>query len=218
MGLTETLVKAGYTLPGQDPNIITEEGGTPHIGATGDKLTTISRSLAASQAKQKKEEEDNRKKMEDQMSMYQTLRDAGYTPGKAHAAVLKGEMPDDLPGPTGKEKKAGLEAEKTEAEIGKIKAETEVVGEKKNTVEAQILNKIARGEDLLPGEQKIYDDVIKKKNPSGLAALLGEDGGSDTPVIEDDMVPVISPEGKRGKVKRSKLEKAIESGFKKVGE
>lgn len=211
MGLTEMLINKGFTLPGQDPNIITSEGGDPQPGVTGDRLTTIARALQASAAQQKMKEQEKQKKVEDQMSMYKTLREAGYTPAKAHAAVIKGEMPKDIPGMTGKERDAGLEQEKTKAEIAKIKAETDVVGTKKGDVESRILNKIANGESLLPGEEKIYEDVIKKKNPEGLANFLAAEDGVQP---DQEQVKLWSPAGKAVKAPKKNLEKLLKAGYK----
>lgn len=240
-GLDALLLSKGYTLPGQDANVITEPGGDPQIGGDISPLGRVLRLVQAHAQQDRVDEQQRQQKLQEQASTYRTLREAGYSPSKAHDAVMNGLLPKDAPGDTAADIKTAQEKLKTDAEItkskaestkldaetGKIKADTAIVGEKKNTIESKILNKLAGGQELNAGEQKIYDDVIKKKNNGGLAELLSQmdnadpsgtveqPAGTTKTTIGDPKVPVVSPDGKLGYVPQSKLEAAIKKGYKK---
>ena len=126
MSLLTTLLSQGFTLPGQDANVIEEPGGTPQIGGDISPLARVNRYLQAQFAKKKMDDAERQKKMDDQLDTYKTLRQSGYSPAKAHAAVISGNLPKDIPeGPDA----AGSTIDKTVADTAKVKAETEVVGE-----------------------------------------------------------------------------------------
>ncbi len=230
-GLDAQLISQGYTLPGQDANVITEPGGAPQIGGDISPLARVAHLIQTHIAQQKIDDQEKQKKLTEQMDTYKTLRDAGYTPERAHAAVISGEIPSQAPdGSPIKDTKAQADIANTKATTEKTIAETSILGDKKSTIESKIMNKIANGEDLLPGEQKIYDDIIKKKNNGGLAELLsqlgtggtssdatgGETAATSTKVTPGDpQIAVTSPDGKQGYVPQSKLAAALAKGFKK---
>lgn len=107
-----------------------------------DPLSNLVRTLAT----QKLTIQDKLKKKQEaaqkKADMYKTLREAGYEPKAAYEAVTKATL----------------------TEPGKEDFSL------KKTVKERIMDKIAKGEDLLPGEQTIYNDVIKKKG-NGLDEL-----------------------------------------------
>lgn len=224
MGLDALLLNKGYTLPGQDPNVITSPGGDPQIGGDISPMARLTRAVQVAVAKKKMDDQEKQKKLQEQMSNYQTLRDAGYSPEKAHAAAMSGDMPKGPADSSITEEATKAKTGLVQAETKKTLAEADVVGTKKSTIESQIMNKLAQGLDLNPGEQKIYDDVIKKKNNGGLAELLSQinDNGTQegTPAAKNESVdadvPVIAPDGTRGKIKASKLSAALAKGFKRV--
>jgi hypothetical protein len=76
----------------------------------------------------------------------------------------------------------------------------------------KILEKIAAGgiESLNPGEKKIYDEVIKKRQPE-----IKEDLGTFVKDQKEEMVKVISPTGAKGSIPKSKLAAALKAGYKK---
>jgi hypothetical protein len=222
MGLEQTLLSQGYTLPGAPRNTINPDGS---FGPASNPMMTIMKGIQTYMTQKKVQDQEKQKKMKESGDTYKTLRDAGYSPEKAHAAVISGDYPKDVPGLTIDDEKDKASLEKTTAETGLLKAQTETTGLKKNTIESGIMNKLAQGIELNPGEQKIYDDVIKKKNNGGLAELLSQmdrnsTGLEGTPANDnksvDADVQVMSPDGVKGKIKASKLPAALAKGFKKV--
>lgn len=154
------------------------------------------------------------KKLNDQMDMYQTLRDAGYDPKSAFEATEKGSFPTAPGGATVKERNADILD--------------------RNTTTQKILKKVADGVDLLPGEQKVYDDYIKKRSTKseddGLEDVLSPNkkpaAKEQTPAElllstnhqKDDAgeyVPMTDPTGKNKKVHKDDVAKAIKAGWKK---
>lgn len=73
----------------------------------------------------------------------------------------------------------------------------------------KILAKLGKGEALTPGEQKIYDEVIKKGSGAS-----GEDALSDLLPGQGEMVKVIDPAGIPGSIPKSKLSAALKRGYK----
>lgn len=236
MPILDELLRQGYTLPGAPRNVIQPDGTA---GMDQGPLANLSQGIQTFIAKQQLADQERQKKLKNQADTYKTLRDAGYTPEKAHAAVISGNLPDDIPGLSTSDEvdqakltesaanveKSKADTIKTIAETGKINAETSVVGDKKNTIESQIMNKLANNLPLNDGEQKIYNDVIKKKNNGGLAELLSQMDnagvGVDTPAgttketVGDPQVAVTAPDGSQGYVPQSKLPLAIKKGYKK---
>lgn len=125
--------------------------------------------------KRKAEEEINQKKeiesKQRRIDMYKTLRDSGYTPAQAHKAVMEDKFPD-VPGQqTEDEKSDALNQQKTKAQINKEKAlagkyrkQTSLLTQKPEDLKEGILRKLANDEALTAGEQRIYDEVIKKSS------------------------------------------------------
>lgn len=140
-------------------------------------------------------------KKKKKFDMYKTLRESGYDSYRAFKAVQSGvEMPEPL-------------AEDTPL--------PERTTKKVPTLEESIKTKVAEGQDLTAGEQKLYNDTIKraKSNSGSLAEILaGEDDDEETPVVEE-FINVVSPDGKNGKFKKSVWEKRkvelLKKGYKK---
>lgn len=229
MPILDELLRQGYTLPGAPRNVIQPDGTA---GMDQGPLANLSQGIQTFIAKQQLADQERQKKLKNQADTYKTLRDAGYTPEKAHAAVISGNLPDDIPGLSTSDEvdqakltESAANVEKTKADTAKTVTETGILGDKKNTIEAKIMNKLANGETLNSGEQQIYNDVIKKKNNGGLAELLSQmdNGGvgTDTPAastketVGDPQVAVTAPDGSQGYVPQSKLPLAIKKGYKK---
>jgi hypothetical protein len=97
---------------------------------------------------------------------------------------------------------------------------------------ATIREKLANGEDLTPGEQKVYDETIKhaqQEDPLSqiikaqnekiavkpvASAPVADKSADPVAAAETTMVPVMSPDGKLGKIPRSKLQAALKAGYK----
>jgi hypothetical protein len=133
------------------------------------------------QDQQTKEAERKQKKFD----QFKTLRDAGYSSQQAYDLILKGT---GLPAPEGG---GDIERQQKEANLEKTKAETEKIGKEKTpSLRDRIINKVAIGETLLPGEQKIYDDTIKRRgdNPDedifGSSSVTGNDMPGTVPAVD----------------------------------
>jgi hypothetical protein len=209
-----------------------QEPGYYQTDPLSNLVRTLKKRKLDIEDKLKKEQEATQKKID----MYKTLRESGYDPKSAYDAVKKNQFPE-LPGTDEVGKKTSRE--RILAKIAKgetlttgeqqvyddtIKhketdenlldetiadktTETETANQKK--MREQILDKIARGTPLTPGEQKIYDEVIKKSQPK-----VQEDLST---VIKDqeEMIAVIAPDGSKGSVPKSKLARALAAGYKK---
>lgn len=203
-----------------------------------DPLSNIARTLKARKleidAELKKKQEATQKKAD----MYKTLREAGYDPKSAYEAVVKGNLPvpgpedNSLPKKSSREKILDKIAKGETLSTGEQQVYDETIKHKEEggsldeaisgvssgetptqkKMREQILDKIARGTPLTPGEQKIYDEVIKKKQASPAAQE-----NLDTVINsqKDEMVAVISPTGVKGSVPKSKLAAALKAGYKK---
>lgn len=112
-------------------------------------------------------QEGKQKKMKSDTDMYQTLREAGYSPQKAFDAVQSGKFPQSPGGDTLKEQKAGLYKERVQAQTEDIKSRTEARTKNRSALQGKIIEKIINGAELSPGEQKIYDDLLKRKSGEG---------------------------------------------------
>lgn len=90
------------------------------------------------------------------------------------------------------------------------------------TLTSNILAKIADDEPLTAGEQKVYDEVIRKYgNKSNLEEALSGDGtdAAAAPIkMQEDTatyVPMTDPTGKPKKVHKDDVQKAMAAGWKK---
>jgi len=131
------LAAMGAVPAGVQPKTITEENGEPG----NYDISTLGRVIRVLNQQKLKVEADAQKKMETakkKMDMYKTLRDAGYDSKSAYESVIKNEM--KVPG---------------EEDFSSIKSPTE-----------RILNKMSKGIALTAGEQQVYDETIKKKQPA----------------------------------------------------
>ncbi len=214
--LINRLIPEGSVMAGQRPKVIVSPNGEPGYHQT-DKLSTLVRGIDAFQTEAKVKEEEQMKKAEKQFDMYKTLRSSGYDPARAFKAVNKLELPDEAGGATDSERKTDASVLKTEAEVEKIKKQTELMTTSKADLSKRILNKIANDETLTPGEQKVYDEVIRKYGKKSsldedLAAAEDKKSGGDK---KTDYVPMIDPSGKKKKVHPDDVEKAIKKGWKK---
>lgn len=116
--------------------IINPQGEAPRsaLEQIGNLLTAIPQEVQKRKERQKTD-------VMDQVKLYSTLREAGYTPEDAHSKVTRtyrstGFLENLISGGTSvfnkptEDDKFGLEREKTKAETGKIKAETGLATEK----------------------------------------------------------------------------------------
>lgn len=228
MAWYDSLLQMGYVPAGMTPKAVVTPGGEPGHYKT-DMFSTIARAL--DQFNQKLQL-DQQKKMEETKKtadMYNTLREAGYDSERAHRAVMKMEFPKETPGTPLAEQKTRADISKTEADVGEskaregyYKAQTEqVVTGNKKTLRDRILKKIADGEPLTPGEQRIYDEVIKKESTLDLATILGGGAEKDntpvddltTPTQQPEYVPMLKPDGTAVKVHKDDVQKALLKGY-----
>jgi hypothetical protein len=173
MGVETLLAQMGYRPAGSGSRI-------------GDILSSLAEVNKTMQDAQTKEAEEKQKKFD----TFKTLRDAGYSSQQAYELILKGT---GLPAPEGE---GNVEQQQKEANLAKTKAETEKIGkEKTSSLRDRILGKVAAGEILLPGEQKIYDDTIKRRGDN-TDEVIDFGGGSDIPgTVPAGARPTKLPEG-----------------------
>lgn len=225
MGIGEMLLQSGYVPAGQVPNRVQVQGNDP--------LSRLSAALDTYQAKYKADELAKQQAITRQLDMYKTLRDSGYTPSDAYDAIKKNKLPAAAGGQP-------LAEQKTQAEIDNIKASTELkvatadkvtkagLADNQKTLISSILNKIAEDQPLTPGEQKVYDEVIRKYgNKSALEEALGGGSGSaasaaagqapaaNTDTTIQDYVPMTDPQGNKKKVHKEDVAKALSVGWTK---
>lgn len=215
----DALLEQGYTLKGMPRKRINTDTGETGYEETST-LGRIAQNISGFLLKQRQEEEKRQKEMNKKLEMYKTLREAGYDPGRAHKAVQEMKFPAEAAAESIKEQQAKAELEKTRVETEKIKKDM-LTPSKGKGLQSRIMEKIANDEELTPGEQKIYDEVIKRSDTGDeLADILknkgqaGGGGDAKSQWRDDEMVPVISPEGKAGKIPRKNLTKALKAGYK----
>ncbi len=148
--------------------------------------------------------------------MYKTLRDAGYEPKRAYDAVMSGQMPEEAGGDTPKEQETAAKIGVANATTEKIKAQTEKVKTQPGpALRQRIIEKVAKGEDLTPGEQKVYDEVIRKYGQkSDLSTVLENKAVKIDQSKTEDYVPMINPAGQKKLVPKANVEKAKSRGWK----
>lgn len=215
--LIDRLIPEGAVMAGSRPKVITEPGGTPGYHQT-DALSRLVRGLEKFQQQQKTQQEEQMKKQEKRMDMYKTLRDSGYDPSRAYKAVMANEFPDVPGGETAEEKKKELDIKQTEANIEQTKAETDKI--KTGSLQDRILAKVEAGDTLTSGEQKVYDEYIRKYGQKGsiegIMEQVPEEEGA--PAKKDDKVGWVymtTPEGKTKHVHPDDVKKGLKKGWKK---
>lgn len=221
--LINRLIPEGAVLPGSRPKTILADdgsgGGEPGYHDT-TAMGNMARALQAFQASEQIKQEEKIAKMKKRSDMYKTLRDSGYTPKKAYEAVNKMEFPDEEGDESVKEKENVANVDKIKAQTETEKARgrnidkrTELLTKSKSTLHQEIQQKVADGDELTPGEQKIYDDVIKKERKrSDLEEVLGEKAEKKTK--GDELVPMLDPLGRKKLVPKGNVEKAKAKGWK----
>lgn len=221
--LIDRLIPEGATLPGSPRKTILADdgsvGGEPGYYDTS-KIGSLLRELQRVQIESAEVEQKRQEREQKKMDMYKTLRSSGYDPKRAFEAVQKGQFPDQSGGDTAEEQKTQAEVDLKKAQEGKTKAETDKIikdstsGSKTAAVLRQeIIAKVAKGEELTPGEQKVYDEVIRKYGQkSDLSSILGDkkEASAATP----EMVPMKDPAGKNKLVPKANVEKAKAKGWK----
>ena len=165
--------------------------------------------MAGLMQRQKIQEEEKLKKQKNKADMYKTLRDAGYEPKKAFEAVQAGQFPEEFGGETSKEKVAN-------ANIDRLKAQTKkLTTQPSAALRARITEKVANGEDLTPGEQKVYDEVIRKYGQkSDLSSVLERKANKIDQTQQTEYVPMFDSQGNKKKVPKANVEKAKSKGWK----
>lgn len=228
------LLQQGYVPSGVTPNVVQQEGD--------DVTARIKQGLMAYQAEQKAKDEEKAAKLKKQGDMYKTLRDSGYDPKSAYKAVTTSTF-GEPGGLTTAEQKTGAEVKGIEASTGikqaqvgninaaaevkkaqaaKILEETKQIPATKKNLVNRILGKMAEGGVLTTGEQKVYDEVIRKYgNKSSLEEALGvQPAAAPEPKpaakqTADEWVPMTDPSGKPKKVHKEDVSKALAQGWKK---
>ena len=177
MGFQEILAEQGYVPAGMPPKQIDPSTGeAQNVGAGA--INRIAFTIRKLKQQQEEQQAAKQKQMMNMFDMYKTLREAGYDSKSANEAVMKNQMPVDMPGLATKEEKEKAETVKTEAETKKIEKETQLMTPNKSQLENRILDKIDKGVDLTVGEQKVYDDVIRKRKPADETDVFSETGGA----------------------------------------
>lgn len=168
MAIDQILAAMGAVPAGAQPKtIITDQNGEQTAGYYD--TSSMGNLLRTLKTQQLKVEADQKKKMEalqKQADMYKTLREAGYDPKAAYEAVNNHK----------------LTAGGSDDFLNKDPKE-------------KILAKMSRGETLTAGEQKIYDDTIKRKvvDPTARTEILrkiadGEDLTEGEQQIYDETI------------------------------
>src|SRR3990167_1391067 len=170
--LINRLIPDGAVLAGNKPKtILADDSGGGSEPGYYDTSTfgNLLRKMEESQVKKQAKEAAAMKKNKDRSDMYKTLRDSGYDPQKAYEAVMKNQLPQEAGGITSDEKKSQAEVLKIEAQTArekattkKIERQTSILTQAPGVLRQKIIAKVANGEDLTTGEQKIYDEVIRK--------------------------------------------------------
>src|SRR6185436_5097425 len=101
-------------------------------GAKEDNISPVLKSISGFLDEKQAQDEKQMKKVQNQSTMYRTLRDAGYTPEKAHQAILDNGFPKDVPTEQGS---LDLKNLKTKTSIGKEKSATDLNNARTNYVE-----------------------------------------------------------------------------------
>ena len=210
MAWYDSLIEQGAVPAGTTPKQINPRTGVAEHGPT-NTVAMMLKSLNDVMVQQQEQQAKRQEAMKKQVDMYNTLRDQGYDPKSASEAVRSSKFPTTEPG-------VPLKDQKTQAEIDALRGGKDTSYDR---VKARILNKMSNDEALTAGEQRVYDEVIKKD--TGLAGLLGgleSDGGgggaSPTPApAPAAMVPVIAPDGRKGTIPASKLQAALKRGYKR---
>jgi len=211
-GFESVMERLGAVPKGSTPKAVIEEGGEPGYYQT-DPMSTLVRGITNFQRTQQMEGEKKQKKVKDKVDMYKTLREAGYDPKRAFESVMKGDM---------------VEPSQEDTTLAKPKAQSNY-----SLLKTRILEKIANGESLTSGEQKIYDDILTRDKAKGTkqpgSSEINNILNPEKPVKpekpekpvkseksdKDEMIAVISPTGVKGKIPKANLEKALKKGYKR---
>lgn len=201
MAWYDQLIAQGYTPPGAKQNNI------------APLLDSFSRGIDTFQQGQKMQEEEKMAKQKKRIDMYKTLRDAGYAPNKAYDAVKSNALPD-VPGEATIEEQR-VKSDYKVAQTENLKAKTDYYQSKQPKISERILEKISDGEPLTAGEQQIYDETIKKPD-SSLAGILKAPKTEPAAKVNEEpqYVPMLTPDGKKKKVHKDDVKKALKQGWK----
>lgn len=207
MAWFDQLIAQGYTVPGAKQNNF-----SPVVDSLAEALGSF-----AGMKKQKAK--DAAEKQKNEIDMYKTLRDSGYDPSSAYKAVREGKITGPG-GETPKEKESAAKVKDLAATTTIKEKQATMLTESQKGLTQRILNKIAEGTELTKGEQKVYDEVIRKYgNKSALEEALGlgspDGSGSDSSAPVEQWVPMLDPQGNPKKVHVEDVQTAIKQGWKK---
>lgn len=210
--LINRLIPQGAVMAGATPQTILADGtsgGTEPGYYDTSPLGNLLRQVETMQAETRIKEEAKQKKQKHRVDMYKTLRDAGYDPKKAYDAVIAGDFPTEPGGITEAQ-------EKTKAEAGLARKKTEIYPTNtKSLLHAKIQEKVANGDELTSGEQRLYDEVIRKYGQkSDLGAILDAKKKEAAPAKAAGMVPMITPAGVKKLVPAANVARAKAAGWK----
>ena len=215
--LIERLIPEGAVMAGSKPKTILADdsggGSAPGFFDTSQGGNML-RALEEYQVRTQMQAEKEMKKVSNRADMYKTLRDSGYEPRSAYDAVLNNEFPKEPGGKSGKEDKdeavvgkLKAQTEREEATTKKIEKQTSVITRSGSDLKKKIMDKVAAGDDLTPGEQKVYDEVIRKYGQKSTIPSKKKDEAAE-------YVPMIDPTGKKKLVPKQNVEKAKARGWK----
>lgn len=213
--LVNRLIPEGAVMAGATPKTILADGSGPGSEPgyyDTSPLGNLLRRVEQMQAESKIKQQEQQKKINNRIDTYKTLRDAGYDPKKAYEAVIANDFPSEPGGETSQEKK-------DQATIDYTKKKTDILPTStKSKLHSDIQQKVANGETLTPGEQRIYDEVIRKYgNKSDLSEVVNsnkEKAGTAKKTTPGKMVPMINPAGQKKLVPAENVERAKAAGWK----
>jgi len=219
-----SLIPQGTVLPGMTPNVI-EDGVLHGPDYQTDRLSTLSRALEKHQTQQRAVEQEQLKREEKRMDMYKTLRDSGYDPGKAYEAVMKMEFPRAPGGETVKEKEVAVKKMKAMRTSGIEKAKGEGIEADTNRKKLvnRILQKVADDVSLKSGEQKVYDEYLRKygnrSDVSDIESAVKKKTEVPSKTVQGNLnttgwVKMVNDKGKKVSVHPDDVQKVLKKGWK----
>jgi hypothetical protein len=199
MGFEDVFASLGAVPSGARSKTVIEEGGKPGYYQT-DPLSNLLRGLTRMQQQSQADQEKKKKTFNNQIDMYKTLRQAGYSPDRAFKSVTEGELeePGAIP-----EKKEETNMKDKVRMFRSLKNSGYSSEKAYDSVESGSLAAPDPDQDV-PIKKSVRPEKIKPVSEKAPAM----------PKIEEERVAVISPDGKPGTLPKSKLNKALKQGYK----
>ncbi len=232
-GFESVLAAMGAVPKGAKSNVIDSETGKSE-SFQENPFGRVLRNVVKFQQQEQVREEKRIKRTMDQASMYQTLRESGYTPKRAYDAVQKNYLPEPEPEQeTLKEKRVESEIETSQAKTDYYRSRiplNEGVAQKKIELITAQIDKLKQKAVADPGQEQKANKQIEKLNAeielinarkNALANKKSTNQNELNDILDkkttgkEEMVPVLNPQGKPFRIPRSKLAAALKAGWKK---